>query len=560
MTDEEFLAQYEAGQAPDPGDSMGAPAETDTRFLAQYEANNPAGHSQGGRVPFTELMQGNPNPDKEWARIPSDMAMAYTTGGAATAASKLPGLLRNFPRLAKAMGYGGKALTNPGGIKQAATGGALVGAATSAAHQDNTLGDIAFDTGLGGVAGGVGEGLLRKIAGGLKTDPAAQRLIDQGMEVTTGGRIGPRAKAAEDKFTSAPILGDFIQGAQDRSKSSLNRAVIDDSLAAMDRTARETVETGTDLATIAPNAMAQDAIEAPGQAMKTRLPEDMEMGSDAMRFAKEAISKEYDEVLNGIAVVPDQEFVGEIDQLRKMVDMLPDDSAKRFNRELDNLVSGQFEKNSDLMLGQTFKKSYSAIRESAARFKKSPMPFQQEMGQALDEARLAFRRAAVRQNPELGARLLNADKAYAKYKVASGAAKGMGAEGREFNASQYLRSVAKNTDEGRFVTGQGFNQQLAEDAKRAMVQRVGDSGTTGRAVAMGLLEGGAGLASPMTTIPVIGGLSYAYTKPGQRMLNNLLFEGEKNAVRNSVAPFMGLLSSTTAVNQSQAQRQDQPPQ
>ena len=487
---------------------------------------------------------GTPNPDKWMARIPVDVAMAYGTGGAANAVAKLHGMIANFPRLAKIMGYAGQALTKPKTIGQAGVGGAIEGGLTEAKQPDATLESVAGQTAMGMGAGAIGDAILKPLTGGLKVNERAQNLLDHGVELTTGARISRGVRNAEDKMMSVPFLGDSIREAKNREQSSFNKALINESLDPIGSagSGRELVPSGVD--SVLPGGVRlPGGVQLPG---RVQLPGGIKPGADSMRFAKDTISKGYDEVLDTMTVKPDAQFIAEITKLRGMVDMLPEREAKRFNQVVDNSINHQFGVNDNLLLGKTYKKVYTKLRTEAKKFRKSADPYQQDLGTALGEVMSSLEQLGVRQNPLQGEALANLDKSYAKHMVNVDASALLGASDRSFGASQYLNSIAKNTDKGRFATGEGFNQQLAEDAKHIMSQEVNDSGTAGRLIASGLVTGGTVVANPGLTIPAIGVGMMAYSKPGQKMLNGLLFKSRDNVLRNNAAALSGLFSAATA--------------
>jgi len=425
------------------------------------------------------------------------------------------------------MAYAGEALTAPKSFLQAGLGGAIEGGVTEAVRPDATLGSVAMHTGVGAGAAGVGDKLLRPLTGGVRVNPRAQNLLDEGANLTTGGRLGPRWRAAEDKMTSVPLLGDSIIGAKNVEKDSFNRLLVDDALGAIGN----------------------------------KLPDDIPVGHEAIYHADQAISKRYEDVLDNMTVTKDKQFYDEIDHLKSMSRSLPKKERKAFIDTLDEAFDPDISGGSDLLLGQTYKDVFRRVRDKSKQFLGSTDGFQQDLGAALHETALSLKDLGIRQNPIQAPRLLATDKAFAKMETVRTAAEKVGAEDNIVSAAQYLNSVVKNADGKTYSRGQAFNQGLAQDAKHIMAQKIPDSGTAGRLAMTALLGGGGAVAAAtnpaataMAVAPALVGAA-AYTQPGQRLVNNLMFENADNAMRNAYGPLRGILSSSTA---TEALRGDTP--
>jgi len=478
-----------------------------------------------------------PNPDKWAARIPVDMGLAAVSGGGLSLASKIPQVMKYAPTLAKMLGYTGTALSGGANtLRQAALGGGAEGAITEAVQPDATLGSIAGQAGLGAATGGVGQKVFgRATSPLLKTDPRAQRLLDEGAELTTGSRIGRGAKNLEDKFTSWPLAGGSIVGAKNRERDSLNTLLVNDALAPLQGPR---------------SATGKDMIPWPASPEAHMLPDDMPAGHEAILFADTEISKRYEDVLDKMSIVRDPEFAGEIKQLKGMAESLPKKERDAFNQIIDSALDTNISGGSDVLLGQTYKTVFKRLRDDAARFQKSPDGFQQNLGNALHESAMSLKRMGQRQNPEQAKRLEDVDRAFAKMATVRDAAEKQGAEDGVFSANQYLSSVRKNATGKNYSQGKAFNQGLAEDARAVMSQKIPDSGTAGRLLTGGLVGGGAGATG--TIIPTLLGLGAggaAYTKQGQKIVNSLLFDAPKplqEGLRKSANPYLGLLSAATA--------------
>jgi hypothetical protein len=105
----------------------------------------------------------------------------------------------------------------------------LAQGATGAAITPGGLGDRAEGAASAMVGEGVGTGLtaiLARLARPINPTDAANRMIANGVVPTAGGSMGPAWKAAEDKLTSIPLIGDlFAKGRRD-AVNEMNAAVL----------------------------------------------------------------------------------------------------------------------------------------------------------------------------------------------------------------------------------------------------------------------------------------------------------------------------------------------
>jgi len=532
-------AEIEArvGAMPDPG-ATALPEQVSAPERVGIQATP----EQPGKM--SDFATATPNPDKWPARIPVDIGLGLLTGGGLTVASKLPWLAANAPRLASMLGYAGTSLTAPKTLTQLGLGGAIESGVTEAVQPDATPGSVLKSTAIGTVAAPLGQMVLGKATKPrIKTDPRAQRLIDQGVDVTTGGRIGPTWRKAEDKMVSTPFVGNSIVGAKLRERDSFNKMLVNDALDPL-----RGASTGKDLV-----PLKASKTEVPYQ-----VPSNVEAGHGATIYADEQISKRYDDVLDNMVVVKDQQFTDEIANLRKMADRLPKSERREFNFILDEAFDTDISGGSDMLLGQTYKDVFRRIRDNSLRYSKSTDGFQQNLGSALHETAMSLKELGIRQNPIQAPRLRDVDEAYAKMETLRGAIDLQGSEDGLVNANQYLSQVRKKATGKRYSQGRAFNQEIAEDARAVMAQKVPNSGTADRIAALGLLGGGA--VASGTMLPALAGAGAgvaAYSKPGQKALNRFLFDNPepmKEGIRKSLDPIAGLLTSATATEYERARR------
>lgn len=409
-------------------------------------------------------------------------------------------------------GVAGRALFAPTTMAEAVGGGAAYGALTS---DDRIGGAVA-----GGLGGGIGQGAANLLGKAVapRVDDAARSLLDAGGTVTPGEMLGGMAKRAEDAATSVPILGDAIKGAQKRSLEGYNRKVINEALEPIGRS----------------------------------LPDNVSVGRDAIGEAQNAISKEYDDILTDMPVRMDDEFMGEIGQLREMVKQLPEREQRKFNSVLDEKVLGPFENPNELLLGETFKEVDSGLRQIYKKAQKSGDLYQNDLGDALKAAHTSLMNMAKRQNPDKAARLAQADKAYARMSRVDEAANYSGAQDGIFTPSHLLNSVKKNTSTRQYAKGGGFGQADAEASKGMLAQTIPDSGTTTRALINAATLGGGFVMSPGLLGGLLGGAAL-YTRPGARLMQGAIadrpaYAGPLRQQIEELAPFAGILGTGVGVN------------
>lgn len=309
----------------------------------------------------------------------------------------------------------------------------------------------------GAAAGMFGGGLSAIGGAALKSTlqpnlpPGAQNLIDSGVTLTPGQRLGGTAKRIEDGATSIPGAGDAIRSAQRRSFSDFNRSVANRALAPI----KATLPAGID-------------------------------GRAAVEYTESALGDVYNAVLGRIKVVrADPQLAAEIQSLRQMVRQspMPAEVQAQFDTVLQNQLSGKLQGQS-AMTAQTFKEADSEIGRLATKYSADASVDKQLLGDALTEAQASMRRWLERAaGPNNSADVKAANKGWAEFKRMQRASTFLGAEDGIFSPANYLNAVKaldKSKDKGAYARGGALGQDLAEDAVRVLGQKVPDSGTAFR--------------------------------------------------------------------------------
>lgn len=374
-------------------------------------------------------------------------------------------------------------------------------------NTDNFAEEKAKQVGLGVVAGPVaGEG-LRAVgkAVGPTVRKSVQSLMDQGITPTPGQIIGGAAQRAEEGLRSAPILGDMISSAQTKGIKSFNRVVINRAL----------------------------------KPIGANLPESVDVGRDAVGLARKAVSNAYDEALDGVQVKMDETFARNVGKIMGMSESLGKTARSRLSREMDDIQTKII---GDGMDAQTYKVIDSKLGKDAANFQGSTDAYQRELGDALSAVRDELRNLMIRNNPRAAAKIKAADLAHAQVSTIERAAASQGAEDGVFTANQLSAAVKagdKTVRKGRFARGEALMQDLSDEGKDVISQKLPNSGTADRLMVNALGAGGA-IALDPTILAGAGALSSIYTTPGQKALAALLTKRPETVT----GPIRGLLDAS----------------
>lgn len=362
----------------------------------------------------------------------------------------------------------------PGGMLGYGLGAVAAGVPVMLAPGANTvMGATMYGGGLGamspvGTGDSVSQNIATGMAGGgvtaaggkmLKTalqpspPKGAQSLIDAGITLTPGMRLGEGFKRFEDAMTSIPGTGDAIKNAQRRSFSDFNAAVGNRALAPI-------------------NAKLPPGIE----------------GRAAVEYVEKALGNAYDGALRGIKTVKaDGAFVNELSSLRKMVQSgpMPDGVKQQFDAVLASQIQGKLQGQS-AMTAQTFKEIESEIGRLASRYGADASVDKQLLGDALQETQAAMRRWLERAaGPQYAADVKAANAGWAEFKRMQRASTFLGAEDGIFSPQNYMNAVKtldRSKDKARFARGDALGQEFGADAVRIMGQKVPDSGTAMRSI------------------------------------------------------------------------------
>jgi hypothetical protein len=371
--------------------------------------------------------------------------------------------------------------------------GALSPVGTGDSVAQNTLMGLA-----GGGAAAVGGNMLSRTLQ-PRLPAGAQNLIDDGVTLTPGMRLGGGFKRFEDAARSIPGVGDAIGSAQRRSFAGFNAAVANRALAPI----------------------------------KAKLPAGLE-GREAVEFTERALGNAYEGALRGIkSVKADSEFLNELSSLRKMVQgsPMPDGVKQQFDSVLISQIQGKLQGQSS-MTSQTFKQVEGELGRLAARYGGAANPDQQMLGDALQETQAALRRLLERSaGPDYAADIKAANAGWAEFKRMQRASSFLGAEDGIFSPANYMnavKSMDRSKDKGGFARGSALGQDLAADAVRVMGPKVPDSGTATRTI----------VQNPIQNLLLAGATSPAaamYASPQVQRALQILMTGKRPALATKAA-------------------------
>lgn len=372
----------------------------------------------------------------------------------------------------------------------AAAGGALGAAFRPATTKEDFASEKAQQIGIGAAVGGalapVAAGIGRLISPKASTNAELALLKDSGVNPTVGQALGGRWNAVEEKLQSLPIMGDLISNARKRAQEQFNTAAIN----------RATGKVGVQVD---------------------------EVGHKGVAAAGDAIGKAYDDVLGGLKSVKfDQTFQSDLTQLRRLTRGLTEPMRAKFNETLKDVVQGRTSA-APGMTAEAFKRVESELGQNAARYGRSSVASEQELGGALRQLQELMREQVGRTSPEAAKALKEANAAYANLVRVEGAAKAAKNSDGVFTPAQLNAAIqqADNSVRKRAVSrGEALMQDLGTAGQNVLGNKVPNSGTFDRA-ALGIGGLGAGFLNPAIPAALIGGAGL-YTQPVQGLLRGLV--------------------------------------
>ena len=377
-------------------------------------------------------------------------------------------------------------------------GGPLIqGGLTGALLTDKRdLPGIAYDAGLGAVSSKVvGKGLdMLGRAVSPVVDKGAKALYDMGVRFTPGqlgqmaqGTGGRLIAGVENAAGRLPFVKPVINAARERGQNAYYQAVLK--------------KTGVEV------------------------PENIPAGHEAHSFIGKQLSNAYTKLLPNLRVSADPKLVAGLAAAEsKVKGLLPPEQYKQF---VNTLKYVNLRKTKGFGIdGKTYQQAEQTLRGMADDYWKAYARSRQPADRAMAEGYSAvldqMRGVLLRQNPKYAPQLSKLNKQWRELSVIRRAAGDENSLSGVFTPAQYSRAAR----------GSKSNQQVTRTANQFLTNRAPDSGTT-EGVGLGqLLLGGstaAGAIHPALAIPGAG--ATLYTKPGQQMLNYLVFAERNKAAK-----------------------------
>ena len=401
---------------------------------------------------------------QDWARMGGNLITTLPVGMAAPASAGLAARV-GYGAATGAAGGAFQPVTNGGDDfwsdkgKQVATGAAVGGA-------------------IAPVAGAVG----RMVSPKASTNPQLAMLRDAGVNPTVGQALGGRMNALEEKLTSLPIMGDMISRARGKSIEGFNNAAIN-------------------------RATGPIGVRVNGN------------GQQAVREAGDALSNAYDDVLGSIKGVSfDNQFAADLGQLKQMSSGLVPDMQRKFDKLLQDKVMSRVSPSGGLA-PETYKAIDSELKQEAARWSKSAMASESELGDAISQLHSLLNQQMRRSNPDVADKLAKIDQGWANLVRIEGAAKAeKNAEGvfTPGQLNQAISAADQSTRKRAVARGTALMQDLGNAGQSVIGNKVPNSFTTDRALlSLGSL-GGYAISPAIPGALLAGGA--LYTQPAQNAL------------------------------------------
>lgn len=435
-----------------------------------------------------------------------------------------------------------------------AIGGGIYGAGAADDSYASRLSGLGQGAVIGAATGGLfqmGANRLTNSAARSITAPASQarRLSRAGIDLTPGQMaaevpvVGPAIRALEEGASSIPVAGAAISGARQRGIENFNRVVIDRAL----------------------------------EPLGIKVPENIQAGYPAVEFAQQALSRAYDDVLQDVQIVPDQALYDGLGQaINNAVENSGAPGGRRIAREIADRVFRYLGDDAATPIdGQQFKALESEFTNLASNALSATDGGTRAVGRAYQAVNDTLRDALEQQNPGKSEALRRVNDAYSRMvrvETAAGSSASQAAEG-VFSPTQLGAAVGSQSGRRASARGDANMQELVGPARGILNSRLGDSGTATRGAVTALATGAAGTATvvnPYVTIPVIVGVSAAYSRPAQRAIN-ALYRATDNpgAARRHLARLASLAQRDPAlqpyyqeavrfVTQQESLRQQQP--
>lgn len=340
---------------------------------------------------------------------------------------------------------------------------------------------------------------LGKAVSGATLTPEQRLLRESGVQMTPGQIAGGGTQVVEDVLAGLPYVGDPIATARRNALEQFNRGAYQRSLGGASE--------------VLPSSV----------------------GREGVADLKDIGRGLYDKALSGTVFQADPALASAYQNIRQNLGMGA--GGQGAVAEFDRIVMGNI---NPRITGRITGEQYKGIESDIGKIAKSLMggtTQEREAAIALKGLQREMKLNLARQNPEAAQSLSKADRAYAGYKVVSGASK-TAQEANEglFTPQQLVQSVRQadqTLGKDAYARGAALLQDYAAAGQRVLPQKLPDSGTAARGMVPALIAGGGsalGMIDPSASV-LAGILPAAYSKTGMKIIENLLASRPEIAVK-----------------------------
>lgn len=501
---------------------------------ADYEAEGQRiidGFKQGGTLNLTippierEMTLGetarNAIVDNPFGAGAANFADMVGMGGVSALAGDQMAALREDRPVASTIGQIGGAIAGTSGLgrlgreiaKRAAPN--ILGGGARGQFARNLATDMTYGAGYGGVTEGdplsgaaeagvgsaLGQGVgsaIGRAVGGVKNSPAVQTLVDRGIPLTVGQRLGGTLGRIEERAASLPLVGDMIRNRRIEGMEAFNRAAFDDA----------------------------------GRPINARV---SDIGQEGIEALSDQVSDAYTDATTGVSVPFDNQFLADMQAASQRAANLPGPERRRLAQVLDARVQPLLQ--SGGMTGNTYQQSVRGLKSARNNPPQQFAGFEDFYRDAVTGAEDALTGQMMRGGGgNVVSGLQNANAANRNLRTIEDAAnRSAGGSVTEtpfvFSPSQLQR--AGMATQKKFPGPRPF-ADLADAAQSVLPNRIPNSGTADRALQVALpaaIAGGSGIglaaggdaqsAGVGASIPTAALILAALggTRQGQRLIN-----------------------------------------
>ena len=275
--------------------------------------------------------------------------------------------------------------------------------------------------------------------------PKAQQLLEQGVDLTAGQKMGGMLKRLEDRLTSYPFVGGMIEKSRQSGIESFDKAAFK----------RVLDPIGGKVPNVA--------------------------GREGMEIVENQVKHTYNELLPKLHFEATDKFNNQMSELRNLAQGLPNNLGDTFNTNIDQIVAKRMSK-TGTMDGINFKEAESDLSGLAKDYLSSSSASERNLGKAFKQALINLRTGLAESNPEKAKELSDVNKSFANLSVVRKAAS-MANTQDMFTPSQLANAVkAADTSAGKNRTAQGkaLMQDLTDAGVSVLPSKTPDSGTASR--------------------------------------------------------------------------------